>query len=352
MKKLVMPLLHGGCACTAVTPLEIFTSAGVIWNLLHGEAPEPCFEVTTVTVDGSAVRASAWLQLTPEKKASAVQRPDLVFVPAGGVELDVLSANGYDIDAVCAANAAIIPHLRRWARDGAEIAAACSGVALAAMAGVLDGRVATAHWGLAHLYKQRFPQIDWRPEYLVTDMGGVYCGGGINAAADLALYLVEKFAGRAVAVKTAKALLIEMPRTWQSAFADFALQEEYADSSIGAALAYLQRYYSKPISTLDLARVAKLAPRTFARRFKQVTGRTALAYLQSIRIDAAKRLLEDSRLSVKQIMRQTGYDDAIFFRNLFRRHTGETPGSYRERFGNLRTAFAPAARPQASAAAS
>lgn len=335
MLRVVVPLLHGGCACTAVTPIEIFKTAGVFWNLLHGEKPEPCFEVITVSADGQAVRTDINLGMTPQMSAGEVRAPDLVFIPAGGLTLDIVTRDGYDIDAVSKPNAAIIPHIERWASEGAQIAGACSGVALIAMAGLLDGRIATAHWGLAHLFRARFPNVDWRPELLLTDAGGIYCGGGVNAASDLALYLVEKLFGHDTAAKTARALLIEMPRAWQAAFSDLAPNIEQNDPSIGRVLAWLHQNFARDVHNDALAELVGMTPRTFSRRFKAATGQTPLAYLHSVQINAAKRLLENERRTVQDIMVQVGYEDPIFFRNLFKRHTGESPAAYRERFAGM-----------------
>ncbi len=336
MLRVVVPLLHGGYACTAVTPTEIFKSAGVLWNLLHGEEAQPCFEVITVTPDGGPARADESLALLPQMSADKVRAPHLIFIPAGGLTLDVLTRNGYDIDAVVKPNASIIPHIERWMREGSQIAAACSGVCLLAMTGLLDGRIATAHWGLAHLYRERFPSVDWRPELLLTDTGGIYCAGGVNAASDLALYLVEKFFGRDVATQTARSLLIEMPRPWQGAFSDLPPNMQDGDPSIGRALAWLHQNFAREVNNDALAALVGMTPRTFSRRFKAATGQTPLAYVHAVRISAAKRLLESERRTVQQVMTEVGYEDPVFFRNLFRRHTGDAPAAYRERFARMR----------------
>ena len=336
MLRVVVPLLHGGYACTAVTPIEIFKSAGVLWNLLHGEPAEPCFEVITVTPDGGPANADTNLSLTPQTRADKVRSPDLVFIPAGGLTLDVVTRQGYDIDVVAQANCKIIPHIARWAREGAQVAGACAGVSLVAMAGLLNGRIGTAHWGLAHLYRARFPDVDWRPELLLTDTSGVYCAGGVNAASDLALYLVEKFFGHDIATKTARTLLIEMPRQWQAGFSDLVPNIQEDDPAIGNALSWLHQNFARDVQNEALAKLSGMTPRTFSRRFKAATGQTPLAYLHSLRINAAKRLLENERRTVQQVMAEVGYEDAIFFRNLFKRHTGESPAAYRERFQGMR----------------
>lgn len=333
MLRVAVMLLNGGSASTAVLPTEVFRHAGVFWNLIGGHAPEPRFAVTTATLDGGPARTDALISVTPQHAVADLERPDLVFVPAGGLEYEVLIRDGYDIDAVIAANAGLVPWLRRWADDGAMVAGVCSGVALLAEAGLLDGRRATAHWGLAHLYRERFPTVDWRPEYLITDEGNVFCGGGINSAADLSLYLVEKFCGREVAAECAKALLIEMPRTWQVAFADFSLGALHEDSGVHRAQEWLHQHYAEDVRFDALARHVGMSPRTFARRFKAATGQTPLTYLHGLRITMAKRRLENGRQTIQEVMTAVGYEDPIFFRTLFRRYTGLSPNEYRLRFG-------------------
>lgn len=328
----------GGCASTAVQPTEIFTYAGVMWNLFNDRPPEPKFRVTTASLDGQPVRIDSTLSLTPHCAFADVPEPDLVFVPAGGLESHVLCRDGYDIDAVIAQNAGVIDWLRHWKDRGTQIAAVCSGVALLAETGLLDGKRATAHWGLAEKYRERFPRVDWRHELLVTDGGDLYCGGGVNAASDLTLYLVEKFCGREVASQCAKALLIEMPRTWQTAFTHFSMRGSHDDKSIHRAQEWLQENYArKDISLETLASNLGMSNRNFARRFKAATGESPLNYLHALRVAVAKQHLEAGRPGIADIADRVGYTDILFFRTLFKRHTGLSPIEYRKRFGNSRT---------------
>lgn len=333
MKSIAIVFLNGGCASTAVQPMEIFNTAGVLWNVLNGEPSARQFNVTTASLDGGPVRTDLLLRITPERCFADLGTPDLVFVPAGGLECDELARNGYDVDAVIGRNAGVVDWLRRWSDSGVEIAAVCSGVALPAAAGLLDGKRATVHWGLADVYRRRFPQVDWREEFLVTDSGKIYCGGGINAAADLSLYLVEKFCGRELASQSARALLIEMPRTWQAAFTHFSLRATHDDEPVLRAQQWLQKHYGMELRLEDLARELGMSGRNFARRFKEATGESPLGYLQSLRVAVAKHLLETTTSTVQEIGQRVGYLDPIFFRELFRRHTGLAPNEYRRRFG-------------------
>jgi transcriptional regulator GlxA family with amidase domain len=167
---------------------------------------------------------------------------------------------------------------------------------------------------------------------LVVDEGDVYTGGGINAAADLALYLVEKLAGSELAKQCAKSLLIEMPRTWQTAFSDFAIDTNHDDAGIARAQEWLHDRFDQEVNLDALAAHVGMSSRTFNRRFKAALGCTPLAYLQSLRVAAAKRLLENGRMAVSQVMAEVGYEDPVFFRSLFKRFTGMAPSDYRQRF--------------------
>jgi transcriptional regulator GlxA family with amidase domain len=333
MLHVVVLFLNGGCASTALLPMEIFRNTGVLWNLLKGKAPEPRFRVTTASLGGGPAVTDQLVSLLPSCAVEAVEQPDIVFVPAGGLPFDTMMQTGYVIDAVIDQNAAIIPWLRNWASTGTKVAGVCSGVALLAEAGLLDGKRATTHWGLAEIYRKRFPDVDWQPDYLITDAGDIACSGGINSAADLSLYLVERFAGREVALECAKALLIEMPRTWQVAFADVMLRKDHNDENIQRAQDWVHRHFQRPIGVEAIAARVGMSPRNFIRRFKDATGHTPLSYIHTIRVTMAKRLLEDGQRSIQEVSQAVGYEDVIFFRDLFKRHTGVCPTEYRTRFG-------------------
>jgi transcriptional regulator GlxA family with amidase domain len=313
--------------------MEIFRNAGVLWNLLNGTAPNPCFRVTTASLDGAPVVTDHLVSLTPSCALEAVERPDIVFVPAGGLPLDTLVRTGYVIDAVIACNSGVVPWLRRWAAQGTKVAGVCSGVALLAEAGLLAGKRATTHWGLTQVYRNRFPDVHWEPEYLITDEADVFCSGGINSAADLSLYLVERFSGREVALACAKALLIEMPRTWQVAFSHVSLHKHHQDEAVQKVQDWLHEHICEPISVDAIAARVAMSPRNFGRRFKNATGHTPLSYIHAARVQIAKQLLEEGKRTVQEVSCDVGYEDAIYFRELFKRHTGVCPTEYRNKFG-------------------
>jgi transcriptional regulator GlxA family with amidase domain len=308
---------------TAAGPMEVFRHAGTLWNFLTGTPQVPRFRVTTASIDGRAVRCDGPIRIQPDTALTSIRHTDLIFIPTTGI----------DVDNVVERNAPVLPWLRRWHNRGAAIASVCSGVGLVAATGLLDGKRATTHWGLADRFRQKYPNVKWMPELMVTEDRGFYCGGGMHAALDLSLYLVEKFCGHEIAMQSAKAMLIEAPRAWQAGFAIVPLKTEHNDDSILSAQEWLHENFQKSFRLDAPARRVGMSLRNFVRRFKQATGDSPSMYLQKLRIAAAKRLLEGHYRTVQEISGAVGYKDVAFFRNLFHRHTGVSPSEYRQRFG-------------------
>lgn len=316
-------LLDGTFSSTAIGPMEVFQHTGVLWNAFAGKPPVPRFRVTTASLDGREVLCDEDIHIRPGAAIADVRKADIVFIPSTGPSLED----------VVARNAAVVPWLRRWHKRGAAIACVCSGVGLVAATGLLDGKKATTHWGIAARMKEKYPRVKWMPELMVTEDRGFYCGGGVNAALDLGLYLVERFCGHDVAMQTAKALLIETPRAWQAGFAIVPLKTDHSDASISRAQDWLHENFQRTFPLEAPAQSVGMSLRNFVRRFQHATGDSPLIYLQKLRVAVAKRLLEGDQRSMQEVSDAVGYQDAAFFRKLFERHTGVTPSAYRRRFG-------------------
>jgi transcriptional regulator GlxA family with amidase domain len=324
MKDITILLLDQMFSSTAIGPMEVFRHAGSLWNILTGGGNlDPHFRVTTASADGRPVACDGDIQIRPNVALKDVGRTDLIFVPTTGLS----------IDDVVERNAPIVPWLKRRSNRGVAVASVCSGVGLVAAAGLLDGKRATTHWGLAEIFRQKYPRVHWMPELMVTEDHGFYCGGGVNASLDLSLYLVERFCGHEIAMQTAKSLIIETPRAWQSGFAIVPLKTDHTDDSISSAQEWMHKNFSKTFPLEDPARRVGMSVRNFVRRFKQATGDSPLIYLQKLRVAAAKRMLENNHRTMQEISDAVGYQDVAFFRSLFHRHTGVPPSAYRERFG-------------------
>ena len=316
-------LLDGTFSSTAVGPMEVFQHTGTLWNMFAGKPGAPRFRVTTASVDGRAVQCDGPIEIRPAAALADIRKTKIIFLPSTGPSLhDVVERN-----------AAVVPWLRRWHKRGAAIASVCSGVGLVAATGLLDGKRATTHWGLAEEFRRKYPKVKWMPELMVTEDRGFYCGGGVNASLDLSLFLVERFCGHDVAMQSAKALLIETPRAWQAGFAIVPLKTEHSDDTISRAQEWMHENFQRTFGLEAAARRVGMSLRNFVRRFQQATGDSPLIYLQKLRIAAAKRLLESDQRTMQEICDAVGYQDVAFFRKLFQRQTGVSPSAYRRRFG-------------------
>lgn len=323
MIEVTVLVLDGTFSSTAIGPMEVFRHAGALWNSLTGERPVPRFHVTTASVGRRPVHCDGPIQIRPAAALTAIRKTELIFVPS----------TGPNVEDMVERNRPVVPWLQRWHKRGAAIASVCSGVGLVAAAGLLDSKRATTHWALAKRFREKFPKVKWMPELMVTEDHGLYCGGGVNASLDLALYLVERFCGHEVAMQSAKALLIETPRAWQAGFGIVPLKTDHSDESISSAQDWLHQNFHRTFPLEAPARRVGMSLRNFVRRFKQATGDSPLIYLQKLRIAAAKRLLESDHRTMQEIGDAVGYQDVAFFRQLFERHTGVSPSAYRRRFG-------------------
>ena len=318
-------LLDGGYASTAIGPMEVFHSAGLLWNWLKGEPNEPRFRVRTASPGGRMVKGLCNLGLKPECALEDIHRTDIV----------VISASAWDLQDKIIQNTSIISWLRKMHEGGAYLAAVCSGAAYVAETGLMKGREATTHWGVVEMLRERYPDVRWRPEQFVTEDARICCSGGVYASIDISLYLVEKFCGHDVAVKTAKSLLVGLPRTSQSGYAVVPVSRPHSDTRIRKTEEFLRTHFRENVGIEALAKRSAMSGRTFIRRFKAATGRLPGEYIQLMRISAAREMLEKDALPVQEVSERVGYADANFFRALFKRHTGMTPAEYRSRFAPM-----------------
>ena len=217
-------------------------------------------------------------------------------------------------------------------KEGAEVASLSSCVFLLAFSGLLKGKQCTTHWLYANELKYYYPSIHVVDEKMITDQHGLYSSGGSNAYWNLLMHLVEKYAGREIAIYTAKYFVIDLNKNFQSPFVVFHGLKEHEDETIKDAQAYIEQHYKDKLTVDRLADKFNMSRRTFERRFKKATRNTVAEYIQRVKIEGAKKQLEIGRRSINEVMVDVGYSDTQTFRNIFKRITGVTPVDYKSKY--------------------
>ena len=322
MKKITILALSSAQASSITGPMDVFIFAGVLWEVICGEQPSPCFEVTVASPDGKAVKCFNRLLVALHCSMYDVRNMDLIMISAiTGNVIKWLERNKNIID-----------WLKQQYQSGTQIAAVCTGAFILAETGLLNGKTATTHWDFIDQFKQRYPLVRLRPDSLITDEENLYCSGGSNAFNDLSLYLVEKLSSREVAVQCSKAMVQDFGRITQTPYASLNLLKSHNMKDILAVQRWIEENYMEAISISMLAERFGMGQRTFGRRFKQTTGDSPLAYLQKVRINAAKALLEKPYSTFEEVTYRVGYEDISSFRKIFQRYTGLRPKEYQRLF--------------------
>ncbi len=321
MKSVTVLAMLNTMAATVTSPMDVFYQAGVMWNFFNGKAASPYFDVRLVTSTGKPFRCLNGVRLVPDGSIHDVRKTDLIVV-----------SSILDIDKVLMRQAEVVDWLEAMHGQGSHIATICSGVFVLAETGLLDGKTATTHWGFAEQFKQRYPQVELKLERLITDEGTLFCSGGYNAGIDLSLYLVEKYCGHEIALQSSKSMISDIGRTTQAPYCMYQFRKDHKDDQVLTIQDWIEKNFNQNFNYDRLAHQNGMSRRTMERRFKNATGETPLTYQQSIRVEVAKRLLENESRSFDEITYQVGYEDSSTFRKFFSKQTGLVPTEYRKKF--------------------
>lgn len=259
-----------------------------------------------------------------EEQLAVEEVYDLVIIPA------MRSAK---IDDVINRERMLVDWLSQQHKKNADVASICIGAFLLAETGLLRGKKATTNVRFADLFRQRHPEVEVQDDKIIVDLGNIYTCGGAFVFTTFMIYLIEKFFGHEEAMMVSKILMINTHQQPQYTFSVFQLQRNHSDEKIMEAQIFIEKNYQHTISIEKLAGNSYMSPRNFIRRFEGVTSNTPLEYLQRVRIEAAKKMLENSNDSIEQIAMKCGYDDTGFFRKIFKRHVAINPKEYQKKYG-------------------
>jgi transcriptional regulator GlxA family with amidase domain len=302
-------------------------AAGWFWDTLQGKPPgDSIFEPHIVGADAGPLRLVTGVSIVVQDGIDDVEKTDIVFVP------NILASSANDLRAL---DRRVLAWIKQRYASGSEIYSACGGSLAIAEAGLLDGLDATTHWGYSNLFRQEFPNVSLHPERILVQTGRghrIVSGGGASSWQDLVLYLVTKRVGPEEAIRLSKIFLYQWHHEGQLPYACMVQNVVHDDPLIRDLQTWIAKNYHRNNLVAQLTRRSGLPERTFARRFKQATGYTPLAYIQALRIEEAKQLLETGDLAVDRVGREVGYEDTAYFRRLFVRLAGLTPAAYRRKF--------------------
>ncbi|MGE0485633.1 MAG: GlxA family transcriptional regulator [Gammaproteobacteria bacterium] len=315
-KHIVLASFAGGNASTITGPLEVFAFAA------RQFAHAPPFEVSVITRDGAAVTCDGCVTITPVASIADARPADLVF----------LAGMPCDVDEVIDANAGILGWVGGEMARGVPVATVCPSQALLAHGGLLDGRTVAMHWSLIDEVRRRFPAVNWTAERMVVEDQGIYSCCGASATIDLTLYLVDRLCGRETLLACAQWFLADLPRVRQNVPPPLLQRGGVEAGAMAAVESWILGHFHQPIHFESLAREFGMSWRTFYRRFQECFGDPPKVYLQKLRLNAARRLLEHDSTPIDQVAAKVGYADPAFFRTLFKRYVGMTPSRYRESF--------------------
>lgn len=304
---------------------EVLSSAGTAWEELTGRPTgSPRFRVRVVGDRAGAMRISGGAPALPEAAFADDPSCAIAIVPDLALPPDADPRGRW-------------PAAAHWladrAAEGATICSVCSGALVLAEAGLLGGREAATHWAFADLIARLYPAVRLRPERILCagdPEGRLVTAGGASSSEDLVLWLIARHCGPEEAVRIRKIFLFGDRTDGQLPLAALLPRPTGEDAAVAAAQAWAAESYAEG-GAAEMAAAAGLPPRTFTRRFRRATGYAPLDYLQRLRIEEAKQLLERSDLPADEIAAEVGWEDPAHFRRVFRRLAGVTPGAYRQR---------------------
>jgi transcriptional regulator GlxA family with amidase domain len=319
MRKISL-LVHENVYLSSVAGvIDLF--AGANWYLEQSGKP-PAFKLELVSEKIKNIQLDVSAQFICRTTMEEVSQTDLI----------IISGFNGDNKAILKKNTAIVNWIKEMNNAGAEVASLCVGSFFLAEAGLLNGKIATSHWAAAEEMQLQYPLIKVKSDRVITDQGGIYTSGGGFSSIKLILYLIEKFCGREASLWISKRFSVDIDQISQAHFAVFTGQHQHNDDEILKSQTYIEQHYSTDISIDEVSALSNTGKRNFIRRFKAATNSTPIEYLQRVRIEAAKKALEDKNWQLDEVMSTVGYKDIKTFRMIFKRMTGLSPNGYRKKY--------------------
>ena len=307
--------------------VDVLLAAGNIWQtLVRSDTTLSLFNVRIVSPDGLAFTCGNGIPVNPDCSIADDTVADILILPELWLGPDEDLKGRYP---------ALMEWIRHMYKQGTTLYSACSGSVMLAETGLLDGCQATSHWGYKDLFRTHYPKVHFCPEpnLVFADMAGrIVTAGGTTSWHDLAIHIISRHGSSGEALRIAKVYLLKWHGEGQLPYASLVSSAPHADSVVRSCEQWLKENYKQTNAITQVVEQANIPERTLKRRFKAATGATLIEYIQNLRIEEAKALLEAGQMTVDDISIAVSYEDASFFRRLFKRLTGLTPSQYRRLF--------------------
>ena len=319
MKHVSILVPNDAVPAAIVDPRYIFTAVN---KFLEETGEDPAFDIKLVGLSKDVLLNNGVFAVRTDHLLDEVKKTDLVIIPA-------LSG---DMQTAVEINRAFIPWIQDQYTKGAEVASLCLGAFLLASTGLLKGKKCSTHWIFAEEFRAMFPDTSVADGSIITEEQGLYSSGGASSYWNLLLHLVEKYTNRQVAIRASKFFAIEIDRKTQSPFVMFNGQKKHEDEPIIQAQEFIEKNITEKISVEELATRFTIGRRHFERRFKKATNNTPAEYIQRVKIEAAKKKFETTRMNVSEVMYEVGYSDIKAFRTVFKKIVGLSPVEYKNKY--------------------
>ena len=309
---------------------DVLSTVGAAFeDMVTGVAGEELLDVKIVAKNSGPFRCMGNVLIEPHAGVDDIDSADVVVVCDMYTPIDTPPKNRYLVE---------IGWLKRmYARD-ALICSVCSGSAVLAETGLLDGCEVSGHWAYRQMFRQHYPGVKLIEDSILNlsaEHKRLVTAGGVTSWQDLVIYLVERFCGLQQAVYTAKVHLLAPHTDGQLPFSVMTQRTQHSDALIQDCQGWIADNYSCVNPVAQMAERSGLSSRTFARRFRAATGYQPIEYAQGLRIEAAKQLLESETTGIEEISNTVGYEDPTSFRRIFKRNVGITPTIYRKKFSSI-----------------
>lgn len=309
---------------------DLLLSAGAVYpDMVTGQPGDEMLEVRIVSADGKPFHCIGNIPVEPHMAVNQLSELDAVVICDMYTSIYDVPNGRYPRE---------IAWLRRMHEAGALLTSVCSGSLLLAESGLLNGHQATAHWAYRDMFQRHFPKITFRNESvlcLAAESDRIVTAGGVSAWHDLTIYLIARYCGYQTAIETAKVFLISGHSEGQSPYSVMTRPMESSDGPISECQVWIADHYATANPVEKMVARSGLNARTFSRRFRAATGFAPIEYVQALRVEEAKQMLETDELSNDEVGAAIGYDDPASFRRVFKRGTGLSPAAYRKKFQRI-----------------